>query len=369
MKIAFISHATSSIMLFRLPLIKALAKNHEVFIICPGEIKLSFAKHILWDCKDGFGTFSNIKDFLQLFFILKKYKFDMLISCAHKANTFSLIACLPLRIKKSYAIIEGRGNLLLLGGFKALVLRLLYKISFFSNAHFISVNEANAKLLQSWGLNPKRISIIKSAGVDTKRFLPIKANAKERQHFAKKHGLNPKLLNVIMIARPLIFKGCKEYFSVAARLKNEANFLFLGSLPKKPNEFYVSQEDFANAQINALCVLPPTKDVANLLRFCDIFCLPSHAEGLSMSVLEAKASGCALILSWAEGNVEAAQNAIDALFVGIGNADELEDGIKTLLHDENLRKVLVANALKDIARFDVDFVIKKYLELFGKDNV
>lgn len=364
MKIAFIAHNSSLIYNFRLPLIKRLLLlGHEVVAICPkdGVKSLDGLKHISWECTQKTSFLPNLADLFKLMFLLKANKFDLIQACAHKANIFASLCHILMPKPKLVLLVEGRGNALLKGGFKAYLIKMLYKISF-KQAYFITLSKHNADFLISLGQDKDKISIIKGVGIDLKRFMPLRKSPHERLAFAKKYSLNPALPNVLMAARMLVFKGCLEYFSVAKKLHKKANFLYAGSLDK--GEFYIKQSEIEAAK--HVCFLGECKDMSKIYNYCDIFCLPSYAEGYSVSVQEAMASGCALALSFVEGNDEVGLNARDVLYFDVHNEKDFTNTLHTLIKESSLRTSLASNAYKIILSQGSEQIVEKYLSLYEK---
>lgn len=86
----------------------------------------------------------------------------------------------------------------------------------------------------------------------------------------------------------------------------------------------------------------PQQDLNDLFAESDIFVLPSWAEGLPNSMIEAMATGLAVVVS-AVGNVpDVVTDGREALLVPPRSAAELENAIRRLLDDPALRQSLAA---------------------------
>ena len=76
--------------------------------------------------------------------------------------------------------------------------------------------------------------------------------------------------------------------------------------------------------------------VLERLRSADVFCLPSFAEGLPVSIMEAMAIGVPVVTTFISGIPELAVHDRTALVTPAGNAEALADALSTLLTDASL---------------------------------
>jgi glycosyltransferase involved in cell wall biosynthesis len=100
----------------------------------------------------------------------------------------------------------------------------------------------------------------------------------------------------------------------------------------------------------------PEKD--SLLESASIFVLPSFAEGLPMSVLEAMATGLPVISTPVGGIPEVITHGTEGLLIPPGDAVALGEAICLLLGDADLRAQMGRNGY---ARFEQDFSIESVL--------
>ncbi len=78
-------------------------------------------------------------------------------------------------------------------------------------------------------------------------------------------------------------------------------------------------------------------DVADAMRNCTIFVLPSRYEGLGCVYLEAMASGKPAIACWGQGIDEVIDHAKNSWLIPIDGLEELVQGLQILLGDLDLR--------------------------------
>jgi glycosyltransferase involved in cell wall biosynthesis len=107
------------------------------------------------------------------------------------------------------------------------------------------------------------------------------------------------------------------------------------------------------------------EDIPQILSISDVYVLPSLAEGFSIALLEAMASGTACIATDV-GDASRAIGAQDAgLLVPKANADRLAHAIVKLLQDKSLRDSLGRNARRRVVdNFSVQEMTKSYCTLY-----
>ena len=106
-------------------------------------------------------------------------------------------------------------------------------------------------------------------------------------------------------------------------------------------------------------------DIPQILAETDIFVLPSYSEGLSNSLMEAMASGCACIASDVGGNQFLIQNGVSGFLFPAGDRDALASHIRRLTEDPIKRTMLGEQARKRIDEmFSWEKVGKEYGRLF-----
>ena len=101
-------------------------------------------------------------------------------------------------------------------------------------------------------------------------------------------------------------------------------------------------------------------DVAALLRESTIFCLPTrYGEGIPRSLLEAAATGLAIVVTDAAGCREVVQHRATGLLVPPGDQPALESALTELLGDADLRERLGASARALVER---EFALPKVID-------
>ncbi|MCY7374716.1 MAG: glycosyltransferase family 4 protein [Pyrinomonadaceae bacterium] len=98
-------------------------------------------------------------------------------------------------------------------------------------------------------------------------------------------------------------------------------------------------------------------------RQADIFVLPTYAEAMPMSVIEAMAAGLAVVTTNVGGVPELIENEVDGLLFAPGAVEDLADKISFLIENPNLRLAFGAKAeQKARERFDIAEYAEKLRE-------
>jgi glycosyltransferase involved in cell wall biosynthesis len=107
--------------------------------------------------------------------------------------------------------------------------------------------------------------------------------------------------------------------------------------------------------------------VNNVLSKTDIFVLPSFAENLPMSILEAFARGIAVIATPVGAVPEVVDHGRNGLIVQAGNIDELVAALELLISDGEMRRRLGANARQDhTRRFEIGGYLTEMAQIWRR---
>jgi sugar transferase (PEP-CTERM/EpsH1 system associated) len=122
----------------------------------------------------------------------------------------------------------------------------------------------------------------------------------------------------------------------------------------------------AAAGLGDIAWLPGERDnVPELLGAMDVFVLPSLAEGISNTILEAMATGLPVVATNVGGNSELLVNGATGLLVPRGNPDALAAAIRRYVDDPDLRRVHGASARRRCeTEFSISAMVKNYQDLY-----
>ena len=101
------------------------------------------------------------------------------------------------------------------------------------------------------------------------------------------------------------------------------------------------------------------------MRGCTVYCSPSvRGESFGMVLLEAMASGCALVASDLDGHRNVATDGVDALLAPVGDAAALAKALRRVLDDDALRAELVAGGRRRAEELSMDHLAERYVEIY-----
>jgi phosphatidylinositol alpha-mannosyltransferase len=103
------------------------------------------------------------------------------------------------------------------------------------------------------------------------------------------------------------------------------------------------------------------------MRACTVYCSPSvRGESFGMVLLEAMASGCALVASDLDGHRNVASDGVDALLAPVGDAAALAKALRQVLDDEGLRAELVAGGRRRAEQLSMHHLAERYEAIYQR---
>lgn len=144
----------------------------------------------------------------------------------------------------------------------------------------------------------------------------------------------PRPIDILYVGRFLEHKGILDILNAVS---TSARVVIAGSGPLEPEIQRIIQD---RGLTHATIIRSPDNEaLAELYRNAKIFACPSHAkEGVLTTMLEAAASGCAIVTSRGSGMTDVAQDGVNSLLVNPGDVQELATSFETLLSDTPMRQ-------------------------------
>lgn len=213
------------------------------------------------------------------------------------------------------------------------------------------------------GFAPQRVQRICN-GVDTQRFAPATSAPEAWPYRRGEH------LVIGAVGRQQAVKDPLNLVDAFLRLRElcPANWprLRLAMLGGGPL-LGEAQHRLAQAGAAGQAWLPGDRsDVAELLPQFDIFALPSQAEGISNTLLEAMACGCAPVATAVGGNPELVEDGVNGLLVPPQDSAALAAALARLVAEPALRSALAGASLaRARSQFSLDGMVAAYGALYA----
>lgn len=201
---------------------------------------------------------------------------------------------------------------------------------------------------------PESTKVIQGSGVDVEVFHPGSSQA--------------DIPLVIFPSRMLWDKGIREFVKAARRLTNEgvvARFALVGGTDPNPTSVDPAQLEEWEREGIVEC-WGYRDDMPEVLRNCEIVCMPSYHEGLPKSLVEAAASGCPVITTDIPGCRDIVIDGVNGFLVAPKDVSSLVDALRKLLSSPELR---IEFGLKGrefaVQKFAKTIINRQTLELYA----
>jgi len=217
-------------------------------------------------------------------------------------------------------------------------------------------------LIGDFNVDRKRIELIHN-GVDIERF--DKEFSKEDIHSARQSlGLNSDYI-IGTIGRLSPVKGLDSLinaFKESSILNKKAELLIVGDGPDKEKLKSLANELNIKSKVH---FIESSLNTPKLLSIMDVFVFPSVQEGLGLSLIEALASGRAVVATDAGGIKSLIKDNQSGLLTEIGDKKALSQAMCKLLENEELRTKLAQNGREIVKNeFSLDKMVERTETLY-----
>jgi L-malate glycosyltransferase len=249
---------------------------------------------------------------------------------AHVARDY-LPASIACRIAKAPKLVLTRHVLFPIKPFHRYALKNVARVIAVSDAAQINLEQ----------IFPKEKIVVIPNGIEIENWSDA-SPANPRREFRFEHNIPLGTLLIGTIGELKLLKGQRD-FVLAAKIIAEkfadAHFVIVG----RDNSF---KQDFRSelkrlVKIfnleNRFLWLDWVEETAPLLRALDVFVSASHSESFGLAILEAMASGAAIVATTTEGAKEILRDGETGLLTPVQEPLALAEAVSRFLRDENLR--------------------------------
>ena len=346
--------------------IEAQKAGFEVHIATPpgdgiGKIRSAgFIHHEFSLSRSGRDILAELGSLISLCRLFRSVRPDIVHLVTIKPVLYGGIAAQLAGVPSMVAAVSGMGFVFLaqggLAAFRRALVSMLYRFAFHhKNLKVIFQNDVDRQsFLRFAGLRPEQTVLIRGSGVELGDY-PVKP-------------LPAGIPSVVMAARLLVDKGVREFVQAARILRsgNVAVRMRIAGSPDQGNPTAVTAAELkAWREEELVDFLGYRSDMATVLADAHMVALPSYREGLPKVLIEAAASGRAVITTDVPGCRDAIEAGVTGLLVPAKDAQALADAIATLVHDPlRCQAMGAAGRILAEAEFDVSNVAAEHLKIY-----
>ena len=344
----------------------AMRKGFNVFVVCKNTGKLDKIKSYGFKCyelnasRNNTSIVTSIKELINIRLIIKTIKPSIVHLVALRPIIMGLIGIILINNIKVVSSITGMGSIFLSKNLKIRFLKYFIFVFLFisfkrkKNNIIVQNKDDYNFFLKKFNINKNRIFLIRGSGVDTNYF-----------NYVKEPSVNSII--VTFVGRLIKDKGIETLFEAFKKVKNKNIYLLIAgnidtSNPSAITEKYINSELKKNKNISWL---GEVKNIKKLWEKSHIAILLSKREGLPKSLLEAAASGRAIIATDVAGCREIAINNYNAITVKLDNVDELAAAIRYLATNHGIRKQFGIESRKLVEKdMSDEIIINKTISIY-----
>lgn len=305
------------------------------------------------------GIGSDLRTLSALIRLIRAERPDVILAYTQKPIVYSGIAARIVGGTRFHAMVSGLGHAFSPDGGALLraILARLYRLALGGAATVIVFNSDDGAEMRRHAMIPSGVPVLQvpGSGIDTARFAQAPLLA------------GPPVF--LLVARLLGNKGLREYVAAARQLRRtcpHARFQLLGPHDANPAGLPASELQSWVTE-GTIEYLGETRDVAPFLAAATVFVLPTwYREGLPRTILEAMATGRAVITTDAPGCRDAVSDGDNGFLVPVRDVDALAVAMRRFIDDPSLAARMGARG-RHIAetRYDVAIVNRMLLDTLG----
>lgn len=308
----------------------------------------------------GMSPSADLKTLLALVALFREERPDLVLAYTIKPVIWGCLGCRLVRGPKSYAMITGLGYAFITSvtfrhRIVQRIVRVLYRLALRNvSAVFFQNPDDEREFRRRKLIRDVTPSIlVNGSGVDLQHFqvLPL-----------------PDKPIFLLLARLVGDKGIREYHEAACILRRKypaARFLLAGGEDPNPNA--IRDEEIRGWREEGVVeFLGKLDDVRPAFAESTIYVLPSYREGTPRTVLEAMATGRAIITTDAPGCRETVDDGVNGYLVPPKDSQGLAEAMERFIKSSELRRQMgSASRRKAEEKYDVDKVNHVILKGLG----
>ena len=211
-------------------------------------------------------------------------------------------------------------------------------------------------------LRAKKTVYIPGVGIDTARF---RGNEEKGAALRRELGI-PENAEVLLSVGDLNKnKNHRAVLEALARMENRnLHYVVCGRGPLKEELEAFAREKGLGDRVRFMGY---RNDIPAFYAMADVFVFPSFREGLSVSVMEAMASGLPIVCSRIRGNTDMVEDGVNGYLMEPGNPDSIAGALRRL-EDGGKREEISRNNLEKAEEYSLAVIAEQYRQLYLEAN-
>jgi len=213
-------------------------------------------------------------------------------------------------------------------------LRWMYRLSLLRTARVAMVGQqVHDRYVSAGWISPRHAETVLN-GIPVESF---RSSAERRAEARSRIGLAEAAPVIGCVGRLVPLKNQRLMIEVLPELRRAHQTLKLVIVGEGELDAELRELAAARGVGSDVLFLGKRSDVSDLLPAFDVFALPSRTEGLSIALLEACATGLAVVATAVGGNTEIVRQNETGLLIPVDDPGALRDALASLLSDASLR--------------------------------
>ncbi len=377
MKIIQLCAIDQTMKVFLKPLNKCLMnKGFELICVCSKgpyteELKSEGMNVVNISIERKIDLFSNIKSIYKLYKFFKSVKPDILHVHTPIASILGRVAA---KFAKVPIVIYTAHGFYFHDNMSPMKYKLLlniekYMAKYFTDFIFTQSEEDRLTAIKHNFLDKRKIVCIGN-GVDIcGRFSPQNVDPTEINRLFEDLRLTGKDIIITFIGRLVGEKGIVELLEAFSSIDNDnINLLLVGDIDQGCRDQETKNLIISNYKDNRKIIFTGFRgDINNILYITDIFCLPSHREGMPRTIIEAMAMECAVIATDIRGCREEVIDGKTGFLVRLKSPFDIQNKLEMLIANGNLLSSMKAEGRKRAEKhFDEKQIVNKQIDILSR---
>lgn len=215
---------------------------------------------------------------------------------------------------------------------------------------------------QNPGIAPDKYTVIHN-GIDMSRY----HSRGNRNETRARYGISPDDLVVGAVGRLVKQKRARDLIGAAPTIVRRfpnARFLVVGDGPLASQ---LAMEAESGGVGDSFIFTGTVRDTENIYPACDVFAQLADREGFGLTMVEALASGTAVVAARSAPVPEIVEHGRNGIIFEAGDVEALETHISALFSAPDLRAKLGQKAMQDVRqKFDIAVTARKYRALYSE---